>query len=102
MEGKGLSTEDYTTAEKSKLARIAENANNYLHPENHPASIITQDADNRFVTDAEKTSWNNKAEKTVATASASSSIWEIELTSKPLILSKRTSLFLQHQEIMAL
>lgn len=33
----------------------------YTHPANHPASIITQDANNRFVTDAEKTAWNGKA-----------------------------------------
>lgn len=32
VEGKGLSTEDYTTAEKTKLAGIADNANNYVHP----------------------------------------------------------------------
>lgn len=30
--GKGLSTNDYTTAEKNKLAGIAEGANNYVHP----------------------------------------------------------------------
>ena len=30
--GKGLSTNDYTTAEKNKLNDIAENANNYSHP----------------------------------------------------------------------
>ena len=30
--GKGLSTNDYTTAEKDKLAGIAQNANNYTHP----------------------------------------------------------------------
>ena len=58
--GKGLSTEDYTTTEKSKLAGIATGANNYTHPANHPPSIITQDASNRFVTDAEKTAWNGK------------------------------------------
>lgn len=32
VSGKGLSTNDYTTAEKNKLAGIADNANNYLHP----------------------------------------------------------------------
>ena len=32
VEGKQLSTEDYTTAEKTKLGRIADNANNYTHP----------------------------------------------------------------------
>lgn len=30
--GKQLSTENYSTAEKEKLANIAENANNYTHP----------------------------------------------------------------------
>lgn len=30
--GKGLSTEDYTTAEKNKLSGIEDNANNYVHP----------------------------------------------------------------------
>lgn len=30
--GKGLSTNDYTTAEKDKLTSIATNANNYAHP----------------------------------------------------------------------
>lgn len=39
--GKGLSTNDYTTAEKQKLAGIAEGANNYTHPATHPASMIT-------------------------------------------------------------
>lgn len=30
--GKGLSTEDYTTAEKNKLSGIEANANDYVHP----------------------------------------------------------------------
>ena len=32
----------------------------YTHPTNHSPSIITQDASNRFVTDAEKATWNAK------------------------------------------
>ena len=32
VEGKQLSTEDYTTAEKTKLRGVAANANNYVHP----------------------------------------------------------------------
>lgn len=52
--GKQLSTEDYTSAEKAKLANIAASANNYVHPASHPASIIAQDANNRFMTDAER------------------------------------------------
>ena len=67
VEGKGLSTNDYTTAEKTKLNGIANGANNYTHPANHPASVITQDATNRFVSDTEKSKWNGKADKTVAT-----------------------------------
>jgi hypothetical protein len=47
--------------DKSKLNGIAANANNYEHPANHPASIIAQDTNNRFVTDAEKATWNAKA-----------------------------------------
>lgn len=43
-------------AEITRLATLA----NYTHPVNHPPSIITQDASNRFVTDAEKTAWNAK------------------------------------------
>ena len=61
IEGKGLSTNDYTTAEKNKLAGIAEGANNYTHPDTHPATMITEDSTHRFVTDDEKTTWNNKA-----------------------------------------
>lgn len=58
--GMGLSTNDYTTEEKSKLAGVEDGANNYTHPANHPPSIITQDENNRFVTDAEKVAWNAK------------------------------------------
>lgn len=32
VEGKGLSANDYTAADKAKLAGIAEGANNYVHP----------------------------------------------------------------------
>ena len=32
VDGKGLSTNDYTTVEKAKLAGIAEGANKYTHP----------------------------------------------------------------------
>ena len=58
VSGKQLSTEDYTTAEKNKLAGIAAGANNYTHPSTHPATMITEDSTHRFVTDAEKNKWN--------------------------------------------
>ena len=32
----------------------------YSHPSTHPASILVQDASNRFVTDTEKGTWNGK------------------------------------------
>lgn len=35
--------------------------NNYTHPANHSPSIITQDSSNRFVSDTEKNTWNNKS-----------------------------------------
>lgn len=60
--GKGLSSNDYTDAERTKLAGIAESANAYTHPANHAPSIITQDANNRFVTDDEKSAWSGKAD----------------------------------------
>nr|DAL55210.1 MAG TPA_asm: receptor binding complex [Caudoviricetes sp.] len=68
--GKGLSTNDYTTAEKNKLAGIAAGANAYTHPSSHPATMITEDSTHRFVTDVEKINWNGKAPKDVATTSA--------------------------------
>lgn len=58
--GKQLSTEDFTTAEKTKLTGVAPGANNYTHPATHPASMITEDASKRFVSDAEKAAWNAK------------------------------------------
>lgn len=46
--GKGLSTNDYTTADKTKLAGIAAGANNYVHPSHTAATSglykITVDA----------------------------------------------------------
>lgn len=47
--------------DKAKLDGIALNANNYVHPSSHPATMITEDATHRFVSDTEKSTWNNKA-----------------------------------------
>lgn len=49
-----------SAADKSKLDGVAANANNYVHPSTHPPSIIAQDTNNRFVTDAEKSTWGAK------------------------------------------
>ena len=47
--------------DKTKLDGVDENANNYTHPEKHPATIITEDATHKFITEAERTSWNAKS-----------------------------------------
>ncbi|MBU5440282.1 hypothetical protein KQI42_20005 [Tissierella sp. MSJ-40] len=59
-QGKGLSTEDYTTEEKQKLLGIEAEANKYIHPATHSADIIVPNANKRFVTDVEKEKWNTK------------------------------------------
>jgi|GEM_PF-3287696 len=61
--GKQLSTEDYTTTEKTKLAGVQDNANNYVHPTSHPAAMITEDSIHRWTTDDEKALWNTVSSK---------------------------------------
>lgn len=51
-----------TKEDKSKLDGVAAGANNYSHPASHVATMITQSATHRFVSDTEKTAWNGKAE----------------------------------------
>ena len=46
--------------DKAKLDGVEARANNYVHPANHAATMITEDTDHRFVTDAEKAAWNAK------------------------------------------
>ena len=53
--GKELSTNDFTDELLEKLEGVEEGANNYTHPANHPATMITEDASHRFMTDAERT-----------------------------------------------
>jgi hypothetical protein len=48
--------------DKTKLDGVAANANNYSHPASHVATMITQSATHRFVSDTEKSAWNGKAE----------------------------------------
>ena len=44
-----------TDAERTKLSGIAAGANNYTHPDTHPASMIEESTSRKFMTDAEKT-----------------------------------------------
>lgn len=47
--------------DKAKLDGVATGANKYTHPASHPATMITQDATHRMVSDTEKAAWNAKA-----------------------------------------
>ena len=58
----GTTNKHFSVTEKDKLSGIAAGANNYSHPINHIPSIITQDANNRFVSDTEKSIWNGKSD----------------------------------------
>lgn len=42
----------------------------YTHPDSHPASMITQSSSYRFVTDAEKSTWNAKSNLALGETSA--------------------------------
>ena len=65
------SLKGYMTPElKKKLDGIATGANNYVHPSSHPATMITQDATHRFVSDTEKNTWNAKASTAVVSTTA--------------------------------
>ena len=65
------SLKGYMTPElKKKLDGIATGANNYVHPSSHPASMITQDATHRFVSDTEKNTWNAKASTSLVSTTA--------------------------------
>lgn len=57
-------TASFLTADRNKLDGIAAGANNYTHPATHAPSIIAQDTNNRFVTDANISTWNAKANGT--------------------------------------
>jgi len=52
-----------SSSDKSKLDGVEANANDYSHPGTHPATMITEDSSHRFATDAEKTAWNDKLDK---------------------------------------
>ena len=74
VDGKGLSENDYTTAEKTKLSGIDAGANKYVHPDNHPASMITQTEEARFVTNKQIGEWDAKETVEGSNAKASSAL----------------------------
>lgn len=54
-------TNAFTDEEKVKLASVEYGANKHVHPATHPADMIVEDENHRFVTDAEKELWNTLA-----------------------------------------
>ena len=52
-----------TDAEHNKLYNIEDNANKYIHPNTHLASMIVEDTIHRFTNDVEKTNWNDANSK---------------------------------------
>lgn len=52
--GKQLSTEDYSTSEKTKLAGIEVGANNYTHPSTHSLEMITETNAKKIMTSGER------------------------------------------------
>lgn len=72
VDNTATSSEDglMSRSDKAKLDGIEKGANNYVHPFSHDASIIVESSAKRFVSDAEKASWNSKAPGTMASASA--------------------------------
>ena len=77
-----------SSTDKTKLDGIAANANNYTHPSSHAATMITQDATHRFVSDTEKSTWNAKAGTSVATTSANGLMSSTDKTTLNTIASK--------------
>lgn len=78
-----IDTKDKYIWESSTGQWYKQDSLNYTHPSNHPATIITEDTTHRFVTDAEKTKWNNKSD-----FSGSYN----DLTNKPTIPTKTSQL----------
>ena len=56
--------------DKVKLDAIEAEANKYVHPANHPATMITEDIDHKFVTETQIASWDAKADTTTVTTEA--------------------------------
>ncbi len=48
-----------TAEERTKLEGIEPGANKYIHPETHPASMITESDTQQFVSGEEKAAWND-------------------------------------------
>lgn len=61
ISGMGLSEANFTYDEKNKLASVEEDANYYVHPITHDATIIKEDTTHRFVTDDQIMKWETSS-----------------------------------------
>ena len=80
--------------DKKKLDSIEENANNYVHPDKHDPTIISEDELHRFVSDDQITKWDNKAEISYVDNSASKTL----SASKAFTDSKISAIFNSTEE----
>lgn len=84
--GKATQTTDglMSKEDKQKLDGIEANANNYVHPESHPATMIVEDSTHKFVTSTEKanitTALNTANTATTAAATADSKAVKAQTT----------------------
>ena len=79
-----------SSTDKSKLDGIEQNANNYTHPVQHSPSVITQDENNRFVTDIQINNWNNKIDS--SEKGANSGVATLDLNGKVPVTQLPTTL----------
>ena len=61
-------TTHLTDEDRLKLDSVEYNANYFIHPDTHPASMIITSPSYRFVSDADIATWNSKAPGNIATA----------------------------------
>jgi hypothetical protein len=72
----------------SEITRLS-TLSNYTHPATHPPSIIAQDPNNRFVTDAEKAVWNN-SQSTLPAISAKTSSYTLTSSDSTVLFDTST------------
>ena len=78
-----------TKEDKIKLDTVEEGANKYTHPDKHEPSDIKQDENNRFVSDEEKTKWNEKVDSTYVDEVANKTL----VTTKSIVDTKMANMF---------
>ena len=89
--------------DKAKLDGIAPNANNYVHPENHPAAIITEDATHRFTTDADKaTAKQAAADATAAKAKSEENAGKIKTLEGKVNALETGIIYMTSEEALAI